>query len=87
MEKIIQKLFDIPLFCWEGWDEIETGFLQFYNVEFMFESMKKYNGMDASLDMNGEIAVTDGDGTEVWKGFACAIPEFRHELNSIYGVN
>lgn len=87
MERATEKLFDIPLFYWEEWDEIETGFLQFYNVEFLFESMKKYNGMDASLDMNGEIAVTDGDGNEVWKGFACAIPEFRSELNAIYSVN
>lgn len=87
MEKIVQKLFDIPLFYWEGWDEIETGFLQFYNVEFMFESMKKYNGMDASLDMNGEITITDNEGNKVWNGFAYAIPEFRRELNAIYGVN
>ena len=83
MGKNTEKLFDIPLFYWEEWDEIETGFLQFYNVEFLFESMKKYNGMDASLDMNGEIAITDEDGNEIWKGFACAIPEFRSELNNI----
>lgn len=77
-----EKLFDIPLFHWEEWGEIETGFLQFYNVEFPFESMKKYNGMDASLDMNGEIAITNSEGKEVWKGFACAIPEFLYEVNA-----
>ena len=87
MERNTEKLFGIPLFYWEEWDEIDTGFLQFYNVEFLFESMKKYNGMDASLDMNGEIAITDSKGEEVWKGLACAIPEFRRELNEIYGVN
>ena len=87
MERNTEKLFDIPLFYWGQWDEIETGFLQFYSVEFPFESMKKYNGMDASLDMNGEIAITDSNGEEVWKGFACAIPEFRRELNTIYGMN
>ena len=83
MERNTEKLFDIPLFYWEEWDEIETGFLQFYSVEFPFESMKKYNGMDVSLDMNGGIAITDEDGNEVWKGFTCAIPEFRSELNNI----
>ena len=67
MERNTEKLFDIPLFYWEKWNEIDTGFLQFYNVEFPFESMKKYNGMDASLDMNGEIAITDSKGEEVWK--------------------
>ena len=85
-EKNAEKLFDIPLFYWEEWDEIDTGFLQFYNVEFLFESMKKYNGMDASLDMNGELAITDNNGDEVWKGFACAIPEFRREVNLKFEV-
>ena len=87
MERNKEKLFDIPLFYWESWDEIETGFLQFYNVEFLFESMKKYNGMDASLDMNGEIAITSSEGEEVWKGFACAIPEFLQEVNGRHKIN
>ena len=87
MERNIGKLFGIPLFYWEEWNEIDTGFLQFYNVEFPFESMKKYNGMDVSLDMNGEIAITDSEGKEVWKGFACAIPEFMQELNARYATN
>ena len=87
MEKYVEKLFDIPLFHWEEWDEIETKFLQFYNVEFQFESMKKYNGMDASLDRNGEIAITDSEGEEVWKGFACEIPEFLQEVNTRHKVN
>lgn len=87
MKRKAEKIFDIPLFYWEGWDEIETGFLQFYNVEFPFESMKKYNGMDASLDMSGEIVITDSEGEEVWKGFACIIPEFVKKLNARYATN
>lgn len=87
MEKCVEKLFDIPLFYWEEWDEIETEFLQFYNVEFLFESMKKYNGMDASLDRNGEIAITDSEGEEVWKGFACEIQEFLQEVNTRHNMN
>lgn len=86
MERNTEKLFDIPLFYWEGWDEIETGFLQFYNVEFPFESMKKYNGMDAALDMNGELSITDSKGKEVWKGFVCTIPEFMKDISLKYGV-
>lgn len=78
-----EKLFDIVLFSWEGWDEIETGFLQFYNVQFPFESMKKYNGMDVSLDMNGEISISSDD-EEVWKGFACQIPEFMQAIKEKY---
>lgn len=87
MERNTEQLFDIPLFYWEAWDEIETGFLQFYNVEFPFESMKKYNGMDAALDMNGELTITDSEGEKVWKGFACAIPEFLQEVNARHKSN
>lgn len=75
-----EKLFDITLFTWEEWDELETGFLQFYNIEFPFESMNKYNGMDASMDMNGEIVITNDDCEETWRGFACEIPEFMSEM-------
>ena len=87
MERNTEKLFDIPLFYWEEWGEIETGFLQFYNVNFSFESMKKYNGMDASLDMNGEITITNSEGEEVWKGFACEIPEFLQGVNERHKIN
>lgn len=55
------------------------GFLQFYNVEFPFESMKKYNWLDVSLNMNGEMLITSTD-EEVWNGFAIDIPEFLEEM-------
>lgn len=82
MNRNKEKLFNILVFYWEGWDEIETGFLQFYNVEFPYESMKKYNGCDVSLDMNGEITIwSDNEEiAELWKGFAVEIPEFLEEF-------
>lgn len=78
-----EKLFDIVLFYWDEWDEIDLYCLQFYNVQFPFESMKKYNGMDVSLDRNGELKIYDGD-EEVWKGFVFQIPEFMHALEEKY---
>lgn len=42
--------------------------------------------MDASLDMNGEITITDNEGNKIWNGFACAIPEFIREVNLKYEV-
>ena len=73
-----QKIFGIKIFTWESWDEIDVGFLKFCNVDFPYESMKKYNGSDVSLDMNGEMIITsdDGEGEELWRGFAIEIPEF-----------
>lgn len=82
MNRCEQKIFDITVFTWECWDELETGFLQFYDVEFPYESMKKYNGSDVSLDMNGEITIysNDEESAELWKGFIIEIPEFLEEL-------
>lgn len=79
-----QKIFGIVIFTWDDWGKIEPGCLQFYNVQFPFESMKKYNGMDACLDMDGELFITEKDGEckEVWKGFVSEIPEFMSKLSN-----
>lgn len=73
-----QKMFGVVIFTWDEWDEIDVGYLQFYTVNFPFESMKKYNGMDVSLNMDGELSITGRGGgcEEVWKGYMSEIPEF-----------
>lgn len=78
-----QKMFGVVIFTWDEWDEIDTGCFQYYAVNFPFESMKKYNGMDASLDMEGELSITEKDGEfkEVWKGFVSDIPEFMTAIS------
>lgn len=82
MNRNEQKIFGITIFTWEDFDKIEIGFLQFYNVQFPYESMKKYNGSDVSLDMNGEITIysDNEESAELWKGFAIEIPEFLEEF-------
>ncbi len=84
MERFEQKLFGITIFTWDEWDEIEIGELQFYNVWFPFDSMKKYNGMNASLDMDGRLSIVekDGDCIEVWNDYVYWIPEFMEKLNA-----
>ena len=91
--KITETLFDIPIFSWEEWDMIDTDTLQFYNIDFQFESMKQYNGYDCSLDVKGKLEITklgkeiskDYYETElVWSGFVCEISEFMEELNKKY---
>lgn len=81
-----KKIFGVVIFTYEGWDEIETGYLQFYMVDFPFDSMKRYNGMDASLDMEGQLSITEKEGEckEVWKGFVSEIPEFMAEVTKKY---
>ena len=92
-ERYEETLFDIPIFTWEYWDGYDIDSLMFYNVEFLFDSMKQYNGYDCSLDVNGKLEITklgkeiskDFYETElVWSGFVCEIPEFMEELNKKY---
>ena len=80
-----QKLFGIVIFSWEEWDEIDTECSQFYDVKFPFESMDRYNGMDASFSSEGEISVTDKAGNIVWEGYACQIPEFMSRIKAEFG--
>lgn len=91
-----ETLFDIPIFSWKEWDMIDTDTLQFYNVNFLYKSMKQYDGCDCSLDFNGKLTITklgkeiSKDYYEtgiVWEGFVCEIPEFMEELNKKYNSN
>ena len=80
----VETLFDIPLFAFTDWTEIETGVLQLYNVEFPFPSMKKYNGSDVSIDMDGELIIYDEEGEDIWKVYACEIPEFMKSVQETF---
>ena len=44
INKFQETLFDIPIFSWKEWDMIDTDTLQFYNVDFLYRSMKQNNG-------------------------------------------
>ena len=81
----VQDLFGIRLFYWQNWNDINVGFLQFSNVEFLYESMAMYNGLDVSMDMSGMLTVWDKD-EEVWRGFACQIPEFMEAVKAKFIV-
>lgn len=87
MERTRQELFGILIFTWDSCDIIDAGEIRFYNIEFPYESMKQYNGMDASLNMDGElsIATREGECEEVWRYYACAIPEFMDALSAKFG--
>lgn len=52
-ENNIQTFCGKDLFKWESWDEVDTGTLQFYGVEFCIDYLKKYNGMCVVLSMEG----------------------------------
>lgn len=80
-----QKFCGILLFTWEQWDEVDTDMVQFYNVEFPMESMKKYNGCDVSLTFSGELEVYDSSdclAESLWSGYVTDIVEIMEELKN-----
>lgn len=80
-KRIEQKFLGKTLFTWTGWDIVETGILQFYDIEFPFESMKKFNGNDATLDIEGKVEIysyPDDKHYEVlWSGYVTDIKEWN----------
>lgn len=76
MDRNEQYFLGKTLFTWESWDEVDVAFLFFYNVEFSFESMKKYNGCDVSLDIEGSMEVYDENNKVVWTGFVTDIEDW-----------
>lgn len=78
MERNEQKFLGKTLFIWESWDEVDVGELFFYDVEFSFESMKKYNGLGVILTLEGLMKIYNEDGTKVvWSGFPTDIEEWN----------
>lgn len=80
-ERHEQKFCNVTIFTWEEWDEVETGALQYYNVEFPFESMKMYNGSDVFYTLEGKLEIYVHNEAEViWSGWLTDIPEVREHI-------
>ena len=75
-----EKFCGVDLLNWKEWDEVYTGMMQFYDVEFIPESMEKYNGMTVSKTFEGELKVYDKDSNVVWTGYVTDIPEIMEKL-------
>lgn len=70
MERVEQTFLGKVLFTYEGWDEIDVAFLQFYNVQFPFKSMEEYNGMTVTLQLDGTMEIYDKNTNLVCRGVA-----------------
>ena len=79
-ERYTEKFCGIDIFTWTGWDEVDIDVMQFYDVEFIPESMKKYNGSTISKSFEGKIEIYGKDNV-VWTGYVTDIKEVMAELN------
>ena len=76
----------IELFKWTGWDEIDLSLLQFYEVEFIPESMKKYNGCTVALDRDGQLEIYGkNEDSVVYSAYITDIPEVLDALINMKG--
>lgn len=99
-ENNIQTFCGKDLFKWKSWDEVDTGILQFYGVEFCIDYLKKYNGMCVVLSIEGQLDIfsedESGNSVQEWSGFVTKIPGFLageevyrvvHEYNDEFGFH
>lgn len=68
------------IFNWSEWEDIDTGAFQFYNVNFPFESIKKYNGTDVFYTLEGQLEIYNENSEVVWSGWVMDIPELKEKL-------
>ena len=62
----------IKIFEWEEWDDISVGILQYYNVKFLFSSMKQYDGNIVSMNIDGQMIIYNDPIKIIWKGYKFA---------------
>lgn len=66
----------VRLFKWKECDVNDTDELQFYDVEFCADSMKKYNGSTVVRYMDGKMEIWNNDTGEIdWNGYVTDIYE------------
>ncbi len=73
-----QEFCGITIFTYELFDEGELGEIQFYNVQFPFKSMEKYNRTTVVFGINGQLTLFDDEnGNEIDDMWVTDIPEVR----------
>lgn len=50
----IEKLLNIEIFEWSGWDEAGDQSLQYYDVQFHLDELKQYNGSTVCVPFGWE---------------------------------
>ena len=76
-----EKLLNVELFDWDGWDNCSEDIFQYYEVKWKFESLRKYDGRTISLSRNGDVEIYDENGCNVEKSFNLGqLKEFVNQL-------
>jgi len=78
-----EKLFGIKIFEWTDYDILED-VTQYYDVEWTFKELEKYNGRIIIVNTNWDIEIYNEDGTAVDKKFnIIEINEFKEKIKEL----
>lgn len=78
-----EKLFGISIFEWTEYDLLED-VTQYYDVEWKFKDLEKYNGRIITVTTNWDIEIYNEDGTAVDKKFnIIEINEFKVKVKEL----
>lgn len=55
-------------------------YYEYTDVEFCFDSMRRYDSMTVLMDISGWMSISDALDNIVWYGYVNWIKEFMHEL-------
>lgn len=74
------SIFGIEVFETNGWYAVDYGILTFYDVKFLFDSMKRFDGCDVDISLNGEIEIYNQNGNKLYSGYLIDIPELKSKI-------
>lgn len=77
-ERRVHTFWGVPIFTWDRWEDNQLGYLTFYNCEFCFYSMKKYNGSTVVTDVYGKLKIIPLlNNHPIWEGYYIELGSFR----------
>ena len=77
----VEKILNVELFSFDGSDDIDGDVIQYYDVKWELESLKKYNGRIVTMNRNADIEIYSENEQTIDKAFNLSIiKEFRDKL-------
>jgi hypothetical protein len=79
MERLVETLFNIDIFSFDEAEPLDKG-IQYTEVQFMFKSLKKYDGNCIEVNSNWDITVWSDEGEQIDQFNLITVPEFKETL-------
>lgn len=87
MDKSVFKFLGVPILEWEEWDELDSMEICLYGTDFILPELKRLNGRDVSISLEGKIRLYDEDGVSVIEKYFYEFDSFMEELNKLHRLS